>query len=123
MKAVIDEDLPRSLGNTLSKLGFKVYDIRNHGLRGSSDEVIFSFAQRQKAVLFSADLGFANLLQFPVGNHFGIVILRFPNEMSVNEMLKHVKLMLDRLKNEDYIGNLIIASPGKLRIRRREMTH
>lgn len=121
MNAVIDEDLPRSLAQTLSSLNFIVFDIRDHGLRGKSDDVIFSFAQRHKAILFTADLGFSNLLSFPPGMHAGIVILRFPNELSVTELLKQTKTLLSRLDKKDFVDNLIIVSPGKIRIRRKQL--
>ena len=123
MKAVIDEDLHRSLGNILSSLGFTVFDVRDCGLRGSDDREVFAFAQKHKAVLFSADLGFANTLTFPLGKHHGICVLRFPNEASVQTINVEVKRLLLRLSVGDYIGNLIILSSGKLRIRRGRRTN
>jgi len=118
MNAVIDEDLPRSLADTLSSLGFTVFDVRDHGLRGRSDDQIFAFAQKQKAVLFSGDLGFSNTLTFPLGKHHGICILRFPNEASVQAIRKEVLRLLSEVSYEDYSGNLIILTFGRLRIRR-----
>ena len=118
MKAVIDEDLHRSIGKTLSELGFDVFDVRDYGLRSHPDEEIFRFAQNKKAVLFSSDLGFSNTLRFPLGSHHGIVVLRFPNELSTTLINKQVKKLLKKLFSSDYTGNLIIVSPGKLRIRR-----
>lgn len=118
MNAVIDEDLPRSFGIVLSQLGFTVFNIRDRNLRGSTDDKIFLFAQKNKAVLFSADLGFSNILRFPLGTHHGICILRFPNEASVSLMNKTAKTFLGKLLPSDYHGNLIIISPGALRIRR-----
>lgn len=120
MNAVIDEDLQRSLKNILSELGFAVYDIRDYGLRGHFDDAIFRFAQKRRAVLFSADLGFSNTLRFPLGTHNGIVVLRFPNELSTSTMNEMVKESLAELELNDYDGNLLIVSPGKLRIRRYE---
>lgn len=120
MNAVIDEDLPRTLADTLSNLGLSVFDVRDHGLRGSGDDQIFNFAQKQKAVLFSGDLGFSNILTFPLGKHNGICILRFPNETSVQRIKGEVARLLSGFSTEDYIGNLIILTPGKLRIRRRK---
>lgn len=120
MNAVIDEDLHRSLSSILSSLNFKVFDIRDHGLRGKPDDKIFAFAQNKKAVLFSADLGFSNILRFPLGKHFGICILRFPNELSTQSTNQEIYKLLKELLPEDYFGNLIILSPGKRRIRRQK---
>jgi len=118
MNAVVDEDLPRSLADALSSLGFSVFDVRDYGLRGSSDDRIFTFAQKQKAVLFSGDLGFSNTLTFPLGKHNGICILRFPNEVSTQVIKEEVAKLLSGISVDDYFGNLIILSPSKLRIRR-----
>lgn len=118
MNAVIDEDLPRSLLPILVKLGFTVFDIRDHGLRGKSDDVIFSFVQQKHAVLFTADLGFSNIIRFPPGTHAGICILRFLNTMSIAAENKSVRTLLQNLTEEDYRENLIIISPMKIRIRR-----
>ena len=120
MKAVIDEDLPRSLSDTLTSLGFVAFDIRDTQFRGKTDDLIFLFAQRNKAVLFSGDLGFSNILTFPLETHYGIVILRFPNEMPIEKINNETKRLLKKLKTSDYKGNLIILSPGKIRLRKGE---
>lgn len=121
MNAVIDEDLPRSLDALLSQLDFTVFDIRDHDLKGVSDDKIFLYAQKQKAVLFSGDLGFSNILRFPLGKHFGICILRFPNILSVKSINKILEKLLKKLKPDDYHGNLIIISLSGIRIRRSKL--
>lgn len=117
MNAVIDEDLHRSLTGVLEKIGFKVFDIRDHNLRGHSDDEVYEFAQNKKAVLFSADLGFSNILSIPLNTHHGIVILRFPNEMATKEINRQMQKLLSKIEMSDYLGNLIILSKDKLRIR------
>lgn len=117
MNAVIDEDLHLSLGFTLKSLGFRVFDIRDH-LRGASDDKVFQFAQRKEAILFTVDLGFSNIVAFPLGTHYGIVILRFPNEIQTDLINKLVKAYLKRLKKSDFAKNLIVLSPHSIRIRR-----
>ena len=118
MKGVIDEDLPRSFRAVIKFLGLEVFDVRDIGLRGKSDEDIFNFAVKNKAVLFSADLGFSNILSFPLGSHNGIVILRFPNEIPVEAANEISKKLLSKFSEEDFDGNLIIISPRGIRIRR-----
>ncbi len=118
MNAVIDEDLPRSLKNALLLLGFSPMDIRDYNMQGASDDTIFLFAQKQKAILFSGDLGFANTLRFPLGTHAGIVILRFPNELSVKRMNEEVYSLLQKVELTDFLKNLIILSPGKIRVKK-----
>ena len=119
LKFVIDEDMPRSTANVLKTRGYGVLDVRDCGLRGKSDEEVFKFAQREGAVILTGDLGFGNLLQFPIGSHCGIVIAHFPNETSTSELNSQIIKAFDNFDEIDFKGNLIILEPGKVRIRRK----
>ncbi|GAH58928.1 unnamed protein product [marine sediment metagenome] len=118
-KFVIDEDMPRSTGATLKKHGYDVKDIRDCGLRGAEDEKIYEFAQSEEAVILTGDKGFGNILRFPLGKHFGIVIVHFPNEMSTIEVNRYPLERFNDLSEDDFKGNLIIVEPRKIRIRRK----
>lgn len=115
---VIDEDISRSTGVALVDEGHAVKDVRDHGYRGAGDEEIYKFAQKEKAVLLTGDLGFGNILRFPLGQHFGIVVARYPTEMRPKEINREIAASLRDLKDKDFKGNLIILEPGRIRIRR-----
>ena len=118
LKFVVDEDMPRSTTSVLKTRGYEVLDVRDCGLRGKKDDEVFKFAQTEKAVILTGDLGFGNLLHFPIGSHFGIVIAHFPNEVSTSDLNKQIIKAFDTLTEADFKGNLIILEPGKIRIRR-----
>jgi predicted nuclease of predicted toxin-antitoxin system len=118
VRFVIDEDMPRSTGVALSSEGYEVKDVRDHGYRGLGDEEIYTFAQREKAVLLTGDLGFSNILRFPLGQHFGIVVARFPNEMAPREINREIVTSLRDLGENEFKGNLVILEPGRIRIKR-----
>ena len=118
VRFVIDEDMPRSTGVALISEGYEVKDVRDHGYRGLGDEEIYTFAQREKAVLLTGDLGFSNILKFPLGQHFGIVVARFPNEMAPREINREIVTSLRVLGENEFKGNLIILEPGRIRIKR-----
>lgn len=118
MIAVIDEDLPRKLDEVLKKLGWEVKDIRDFGLQGKSDEEIIGFAKKCKAVLFSSDKDFLNILKYPPKDYYGIVILNFPNEASIEFLINETKRALAKIPLEEFQGNLIIIEPGKIRLRK-----
>jgi predicted nuclease of predicted toxin-antitoxin system len=119
LKFLIDEDIPRSTAKVLRERGYKVLDVRDCGLRGEVDEDVFKFAQKEKVVLFTGDLGFGNLLRYPVGKHSGVVIAHFPNEISTSELNNQISKAFDALTEKDFDKNLIILEPGKIRIRRK----
>lgn len=115
---VIDEDMPRSTGGVLVEEGYEVKDVRDHGYRGSGDEEVYRFAQEEEAILLTGDLGFGNILKFPLGQHSGIVVARFPNEMAPRVINREIVTSLKDLGENDFKGNLIILEPGRIRIRR-----
>jgi predicted nuclease of predicted toxin-antitoxin system len=119
IKFLIDEDMPMSTAKILRTKGYEALDVRDLGLRGKSDNEIFKFAQKEKAVILTGDLGFGNLLHFPVGSHSGIVIAHFPNEVSTSELNNQIIKAFETLAEIDFKGNLIILEPWKIRIRRK----
>lgn len=118
LKFLVDEDLPRSTAHFLKAMGFVAEDIRDCGLRGKTDEEIFEYAQKEKAVVLTGDRGFGSILRFTPGTYHGIVVANFPNEMSVSELNWQIKMALNSLTEDDIKGNLVIIDPKKIRIRR-----
>ena len=118
LKFLIDENMPRSTAAVLKEIGHKSMDVRDSNLSGKSDEKIFKFAQREKAVILTADRGFGNILRFPLGKHNGIVIANFPNEMSTAEMNKCLVKQIQNLTEDQIKGGLVIIDSKKVRTRR-----
>jgi len=118
MIAIIDEDLPRKLGESLKKLRWEIKDIRDFNLSGKPDKEIIGFAKEYRAVLFSSDKDFANISKYSPKDYYGIVILDFPNEVSIDFILEETEKALINIPLKDFKGNLIIIEPGKIRIRK-----
>lgn len=116
---LIDEDLHRTLEETLIQLGHQASDVRDEGLRGASDNQVFQFAQEHNAVVITADLDFSNTVRFPIDSHHGIVILRFANELSTAAINAEVTKLLKDITDDELDGNLIVVSPGQVRMKRR----
>jgi predicted nuclease of predicted toxin-antitoxin system len=118
IRFLIDEDLPRSIARLLREAGFECLDVRDIGLRGAKDDAVYERAQKEECVIITGDLGFANSLRYRPGNHKGIVIARFPNEMSTDK-LNQILIDAIRTVQNDLPRNLTIIEPDKIRIRRR----
>ncbi|MDO8655326.1 MAG: DUF5615 family PIN-like protein [bacterium] len=117
-RAVVDEDLPRIIDKVLEELGWEVFDVRDVGLRGKLDSEIIRFAKKSKAVLFTGDWGFADILIYPPEQYHGIVMLNFPNEFSTIVIAEETRKSLKKLQGESLSQKLIIIEPGKIRIRK-----
>ena len=105
---LIDEDMPRSTARELRHAGYEAYDVRDVGLRGHSDSEVFNYAQKCGAILITGDLGFSNLLTFPLGTHKGIIVVRIPNEISTSVVNRELLRALSELPPESMHGNLVI---------------
>jgi len=116
---VVDENLPRSLAIALERLGHTAKDVRDHNLRGRPDGEVYAFAQQEKAVLITNDVGFANLTRYPLSTHHGIIAVRLPDELPAPERVLEITTALSNLDSTTLAGALVIISPGKVRIRRK----
>ncbi|MBI1729330.1 DUF5615 family PIN-like protein [Candidatus Acetothermia bacterium] len=118
---LIDENLPRSLAPALRKLGFEAQDVREVGLRGQPDVSIYKYAQREHAVLISGDLGFADETEFPLEDHWGIISVRIPSEVSAKKRVQEILAAIQNLKDESLKNVLVVVSPGRVRTRRKPL--
>lgn len=116
---LVDEDLPRSLVRTLREAGIHTEDVRDVGLRGSPDHEVLEYASSRALGLLTGDIGFGNILRFPLGSHAGVVIARFPNEMSIPSLNSAILNAIRHLPDDELSGNLVIVEPGKVRLRRK----
>ncbi len=115
---LIDEDLPLTLCSTLLHQGHDCRHIIEMGQRGVSDARVFALAQELKATLVSRDTDFCNVLQYPLGSHCGIAVIRFPSETRSRVVVDAVARALATTKEAEFAGALMIIEPGQTRIRR-----
>lgn len=115
---LVDEDLPRSLTRDLRSAGFDIADVRDVGLRGRPDEEVLEYAVREDRAVITADVGFGNILRFPLGEHAGIVVVRFPNEVSIRDLTTELLVAITWLGDDDVAGNVVTIMPGRIRVRR-----
>jgi len=88
------------------------------GLRGRPDQSIFEYAQASGLVLLTGDLGLGNVLRFPLGTHPGIVVVRFPNEISNEVTNEAILAALENTTPQEIEGHVLIVEPGRVRLRR-----
>jgi len=118
LRFLIDEDLPRSLAGALRASGFDAVDVRDIGLRSADDTLVFTRSVDQRRFLLSGDLGFGNLRRFPLGSHWGIGVVRYPNEASPETVIAAVIDAVQDVDEAEIRGGLMIIEPGRVRVRR-----
>jgi predicted nuclease of predicted toxin-antitoxin system len=117
-RLLADEDVPMSTVEMLRREGFEVLDVREVGLRGKTDDEVFDFAQQEQAVILTGDVGFGNLLRYPLGTHAGIIVVHYPNEMSCSAINGEIRAACAALTEAEMKGALMILEPGRIRLRR-----
>lgn len=115
---LVDEDLPRSLARRLRDAGFDAVDVRDVGLRGSSDEGVLKRAVQESRAVLTADVGFGNILRFPLGDHAGIILVRLPEELTAPDLVSSILAALSLLDEESVVGSVVTINPNRIRIRR-----
>ena len=115
MKFLIDENLPYSLMEVFTERGFQAEHAgRLSQLHGQPDEVVFNYAVKAESVIVTKDLGFSNPIRFSIDLLKGLIIIRFPNEISVKTLRAEVRRLTADFNDTDF-QNLIVIEPGFIR--------
>ena len=116
LRFLIDEDVPRSTTHVLRDSGFDVVNVHEAGLQGKSDDLVFSFAQIEKRLLITCDMGFSNILKFPPSENHGILVVRVPDSESIDTFNREVLNAIHEV-GENLLYHLAIVEIGKVRLR------
>ena len=118
MKFFLDENIPISTREILTKLGFEVEHCKNSKLKGSSDKLIAEYCKKQKLVLVTRDLEFGSLLIYPKEYHYGLLVLRLPNSFTAKKINETMEEFLKNIKYEELINSITILEVGRYRVRK-----
>ncbi len=116
MKIKLDENLSRHLKAPLAQAGHDITTAAEEHLLGKADTSIAAAAKVEDRMVFTLDVGFADLRRFPPGSHPGIVLFRpvTLGPLAVN------RFVLDFVQNqnlESLAGKLVVVEPKRIRIR------
>jgi len=117
MKIFLDENIPRSFAIELRNIGFETQHVANVGLTGATDKDIATYAKKQKSILITKDLEFGSFILYPKGTHYGLIIIRLPNNFTPDKVLKILKNFLVNIGENNLIGKIVVLEVGRYRIR------
>jgi predicted nuclease of predicted toxin-antitoxin system len=72
MKFLLDENIPKEIGDFLKEKGFKVESINSNKHKGKSDKEVFEYAVKNKYTIITFDADFCS---FKKEYHYGIIKL------------------------------------------------
>lgn len=116
MRFLLDENLPRSIGNVLKQHEHDVLEVAESPLRGSPDTTLWLEAHRQERILVSRDLDFPlpNIRPNPPG----LVLIRAPDTFSSANLAALVDGFLRAIDPNELLGRITVVAPGRVRSRR-----
>ncbi len=98
--------------------GWEVTTVKELGLQGAKDPLIFSQAQALGAVLLTRDLEFGDIRRFPPSRHQGIIVLKMTYRDS-REVHATLGKLLAETEEEGFKGTLFIVDREKWRRRKK----
>ncbi len=119
LQILVDEDMPHPTAKLLRSLHIDAIDLRDIGLKGSTDAEVFEYAQAHKMILISRDREFGNMLKYPLGTHCGIIWVNLPYTFVRHQILDAVERFFMEVERDKLKNNLTILEVGRYRIRER----
>ena len=117
MKIKLDENISRHLKKPLAGEGHTVFTVADEGLLSRSDEEVAAAASAEGWVLFTLDLEFGDLRKHPPGSHPGIVLFR-PQTFGPLGVNRFILDFVRQADLQEFASCVVVAEPGRVRVRR-----
>ncbi len=116
MLYLLDANIPYSAKELFSK-PHEVLHVQDLNLQQEEDTVIIAWAKKNKAALISRDFDFANILNFPPKEYFGIIILKIPPFYAAEDIKRVLKNFLSNVDLASIPKSTIIVEETRWRTR------
>jgi len=117
VRVKLDEDVPLRVRALLAEHGHDAETVPDEGLGGASDPDVLRVARAEGRMLFTLDLGFADIHHYPPGRHPGIVVVRLQDQRAPH-VEAVVRDFLGAYALEHLAGFTTIVEAGRVRVRR-----
>ena len=114
---MLDENMPAKLAEMLRAKGHDVCRVQEAGLSGEDDPPILEAATAQGRILMTFDTDFADVRNFPLGTHAGIVVFRLERQDWRSLEGPATRLLLNKGFGRLQAG-LAIVEEGRVRYKR-----
>lgn len=115
MNIKLDENLPRSLAQSLADLGHDVDTVPQEGLAGCDDAKVWLATQKARRFLITQDLDFSDTRKFSPGTHCGILVVR-TREPGRKALAARVTELFQHEEPEQWSRCFVVLTDRKLRV-------
>jgi predicted nuclease of predicted toxin-antitoxin system len=117
VKLKLDENLSKYLKHDLTQCGHDVLTTADENLLGKPDIDVAAAAKSEERIVFTLDIGFANIQKFPPGTHPGVVLFR-PKSMGPKAVQQFIVDFVKATDLTEISQCNVVVEPGRVRIRR-----
>ena len=117
MKIKLDENLSRQLQSSLQDLGHDVSTACDEGLSGRPDTEVMKASRIEGRLVFTLDVGFADVRKFPPGQHPGVFLFR-PRTLGYRAVSDFILGFVSSASLDQLTGCVVVVDADRVRIRR-----
>ena len=111
----LDENADPRWREPLEAAGNEVSTVADEGLQGTDDQALATVCREGGFCLVTADLDFAQTIEYPPSEYHGLVVLRHPKP-TLAAMRRLIEQVVTATRDESPAGRLWIVEPGRIRI-------
>lgn len=116
MNIKVDENIGRSGIEFLQQRGHDVTNVREQGLGGAADTLVFAVCVAEGRTLVTLDRDFGQVPRFPPERSAGIVVLDLGGPASLPGLRNRLRDFLELAATRPITGELWIVEPGRVRV-------
>lgn len=119
MRFKVDENLPSETALLLKQAGYDAVTVLEQRMQGVHDAVLIEVCRKEKRILITLDLDFANIKMYPPKEYAGIIIVKLRTQ-SKHSVLRCVNSILPLFGSESIHESLWIVDESHVRIHNSE---
>lgn len=101
--------------NSCVTRGMNAHSVLEENIGGAPDESIADICRKEKRVILTLDLDFADIRAYPPAHHPGLIVLRLRRQ-DKHSVLAMIPRILELLKTEEVHQKLWIVDESRTRI-------
>ena len=117
MLFLLDANMPYSAKELFGD-HHEAFHVRDLGLQDAQDLDIATWAKQHKAALATRDFDFANIINFPPKNYFGIIVLKIPYFYTASDIKRVLKNFMQNVDAASIPQTTIIVEETRFRTKK-----
>ena len=115
MRFKLDQNLDRVIGEPLIEGGHDLKTAEEQSLQRADDLTVVGVCRAEHRCLITADMGFAQIIDYPPDQYAGLIVLWHPRptRSAMRALVEQVRVAC---KEESPVGRLWIVEPRRIRI-------